>query len=214
MRPPDRAAEAGSGGRTVTAKVFLASGNRGKINEMRRLLPGVEVVGAHDVPEWHAPPETADTFEGNALIKARSGCVASGLATIADDSGLAVDVLNGMPGVRSARWSGADATDDDNLHLLLRQLSDVATERRGAHFVCAIAAVFPDGTEIVKQGTMPGRLGFEPEGDHGFGYDPIFVPEGQQRTSAQLTPAEKDAISHRGAALRALIPELLEHLDR
>lgn len=196
------------------SRVFLATGNRGKITEMRRLLPGIEVVGAHDVPQWTAPPETADSFEGNALLKARAGCAASGLPTVADDSGLAVDVLGGMPGVRSARWAGADATDAENLHLVLRQLWDVGTERRGAHFTCAIAAVFPDGTEVVRSGTMPGRLAFEPEGDHGFGYDPIFVPEGETRTTAQLSAEEKDAISHRGQALRALVPELLELLRR
>lgn len=198
----------------MSPKVFIASGNRGKITELRRLLPGVEVVGTHDVPEWTAPPETADTFEGNALIKARAGCRASGLPTVADDSGLSVDVLNGMPGVRSARWSGSEATDRSNLELLLHQLFDVGVDRRGAHFACVVAVVFPDGTEIVRSGTMPGHLAFEPEGDHGFGYDPIFVPQGERRTSAQMSPEEKDAISHRGQALRAIIPELLEKLER
>lgn len=192
--------------------VFLASGNPGKINELRRLLPGVEVIGAKDVPDWSAPPETADSFEGNALIKARAGCAAAGVPAVADDSGLVIDVLNGMPGIRSARWSGADATDESNVRLVLAQLFDVPTERRTAHFACAVAAVFPDGTEIVHTGTMPGHIGFEPEGDHGFGYDPIFVPDGHRCTSAQLTPEQKDAISHRGHALRAMVPELLGRL--
>lgn len=193
--------------------IFLASGNRGKLNELRRLLPGIDVVGTADVPGWQAPPETADSFEGNALIKARAGCAASGLPTLADDSGLAVDVLNGMPGVRSARWSGPEATDEGNVKLLLAQLSDVGVERRAGRFQCAVAVVFPDGTELVETGTMPGHLAFEPEGDHGFGYDPIFVPDGETRTTAQLSAEEKDAISHRGQALRAVIPEVKTRLE-
>lgn len=195
-------------------QVLLATNNAKKLVELRRVCEheGIEVLGLADVPSYPEPAETEDTFAGNALLKARAGMRASGLATLADDSGLAVDVLNQMPGVRSARWSGPEATDEDNLQLLLRQVSDVDEVRRGARFVCALALVLPDGREQVTHGEMPGSLTFAPRGENGFGYDPIFLPEGEQRTAAELPPQEKDAISHRGRAIRAMVPVLRDLL--
>jgi XTP/dITP diphosphohydrolase len=173
-------------------RLLLASRNPGKLVELQRMLSaagGVAVVGLNDVPEFPEAPETGATFAENALAKGRDAVAATGLPAVADDSGLAVDALNGMPGVLSARWAGRHGDDVANLELLLAQLGDVPDERRGAAFVCAAALVLPDGTE-------------------GFGYDPIFVPDGEQRTSAELEPQEKDAASHRGRALRALLPHL------
>lgn len=149
-------------------------------------------------------PETEPDFMGNALLKARAYAKALGAYALADDSGLCVDALGGMPGVLSARWSGRHATDQRNVSLLLEQLSDVPIERRAAKFVCAVALVAPDGRELCDEGFMHGRIGFVPVGTHGFGYDPIFVPDGFERTSAELSDDEKDAISHRGNAIRAL----------
>jgi XTP/dITP diphosphohydrolase len=194
-------------------RVLLATRNAKKLDELQRILADVEVVGLADVPEFPELPETGATFAENALIKAREGCRQTGLVTVADDSGLAVEALNGMPGVLSARWSGTAAVldgvkqpgaDAANVDLLLAQLADVPAERRGAAFRCAVALVRPDGTEILTHGTMPGRIIDEPRGSNGFGYDPIFVPDGYELTSAELAPADKDAISHRGQALRAL----------
>ena len=158
-------------------------------------------------------PETGATFEENALIKARDAFDQTGLPTVADDSGLSVDALNGMPGVLSARWAGRAKNDEANLRLVLEQLTDVPDERLGAAFVCAIALIV-DGREQVVQGRMPGRIVREPKGDGGFGYDPIFVAEGHDRTSAELTPAEKDEVSHRGRALRLLAPLIQAELGR
>ena len=166
------------------------------------------MVGLNDVPEFPEAPETGATFAENALAKARDAVAATGLPAVADDSGLAVDALNGMPGVLSARWAGRHGDDVANLELLLAQLGDVPDERRGAAFVCAAALVLPDGTEIVEHGEWPGRIVRAPRGSGGFGYDPIFVPDGEQRTSAELDPQEKDAASHRGRAMRALLPHL------
>jgi XTP/dITP diphosphohydrolase len=160
------------------------------------------------VPEFPEAPETGATFAENAVAKARDAVAATGLPAVADDSGLAVDALNGMPGVLSARWSGGHGDDQGNLRLVLDQLGDVPDERRGAAFVCAAALVAPDGRETVVHGEWRGRIIREPRGTNGFGYDPIFVPDGGQRTSAELTAAEKDADSHRGRALRALLPHL------
>ncbi|MDN5859122.1 MAG: non-canonical purine NTP pyrophosphatase, partial [Pseudonocardia sp.] len=153
-------------------------------------------------------PETGATFGENALAKARDAAAASGLPAVADDSGLAVDALNGMPGVLSARWCGRHGADEENVTLVLGQLHDVPDERRGARFVCAAALVLPGGPEILVHGEWPGRLARAPRGTNGFGYDPIFVPDGEERTSAELSPAAKDAASHRGRALRALLPHL------
>jgi XTP/dITP diphosphohydrolase len=191
-------------------KVLLATRNAGKLAELRRMLADgpVEVVGLADVPEFPDAPETGATFAENALAKARDAANATGLPAVADDSGLAVEALNGMPGVLSARWSGRHGDDVANLELLLGQLTDVPDERRGAAFVCAAALVVPDGLETVVHGEWTGRIVREPRGSGGFGYDPIFVPDGEQRTSAELSPEEKDAASHRGRAMRALLPHL------
>ena len=189
-------------------RVLLATRNAGKIDELRQILsaaaPAVELVGLNDVADYPETPETELTFAGNALLKARDGMQHTGLPTIADDSGLAVDALNGMPGVLSARWAGSAKDDDANNALLLDQLADVADEHRGAKFVCAAAIVFPDGREIVVHGEMHGTVGRFPKGDNGFGYDPLFTPDGFDRTSAELSPEEKNAISHRGKAFREL----------
>ena len=192
-------------------RLLLASRNPGKLVELQRMLSaagGVAVVGLNDVPEFSEAPETGATFAENALAKGRDAVAATGLPAVADDSGLAVDALNGMPGVLSARWAGRHGDDVANLELLLAQLGDVPDERRGAAFVCAAALVLPDGTEIVEHGVWPGRIVRAPRGSGGFGYDPIFVPDGEQRTSAELEPQEKDAASHRGRAMRALLPHL------
>ncbi|RCK70692.1 RdgB/HAM1 family non-canonical purine NTP pyrophosphatase [Desertihabitans brevis] len=194
----------------TTARVVLATGNPGKLAELRRLVGDrLEVLGLADLPAYPEPAETESTFEGNALIKARAGVAATGLACLADDSGLEVDVLNRMPGVRSARWAGPGASDRDNLELLLRQVEDVEEARRTARFVCAVAIALPDGrTEVVRR-EWEGRLTTAPAGENGFGYDPVFVPQGHTRTSAQLSPEEKDTLSHRGQAVRAAVPVLL-----
>ncbi|GIJ52133.1 non-canonical purine NTP pyrophosphatase [Virgisporangium aliadipatigenens] len=190
-------------------RYLLASRNAKKLAELRRLAEGrFEVVGLDDLPPYEEAPETGLTFADNALLKAREGVRFTGIPTIADDSGIAVDALNGMPGVFSARWSGRHGDDEANNRLLLAQVGDVPDEHLGAAFVCAVALVRPDGSEEVVHGEMRGRLIRTPRGDGGFGYDPLFVPEGETRTSAELSPAEKDAISHRGKAFRALIQKL------
>lgn len=188
-------------------KVLLATRNTKKLDELRRILigsPGIELVGLGDVPEYPEAPETGLTFAENALLKAREGVKYTGLPTVADDSGLAVDALNGMPGVFSARWSGKHGDDRANLDLVLAQVSDVDDSHRGAQFVCAAAFVLPGGKEHLVHGSMPGRLIRAPRGDGGFGYDPIFIAEGQTKTNAELEPPDKDAISHRGKAFRSL----------
>jgi XTP/dITP diphosphohydrolase len=189
-------------------KVLLATRNAKKLGELRRILEAtgtdVELVGLDDVPAYPEVPETGLTFEENALLKARAGVAATGLPTVADDSGIAVDVLNGMPGVLSARWAGGHGDDKANLELVLAQVAEVPDEHLGAEFVCAAALAHPDGHEYVTHGRQPGRLIREPRGSGGFGYDPIFVAAGHTRTNAELTPEEKDAISHRGQAFRAL----------
>jgi XTP/dITP diphosphohydrolase len=183
---------------------LLASRNPKKLVELRRLLPGIDLVGLTDVPSYVEAPETGLTFADNALLKAREGVRHTGLAAIADDSGIAVDAMNGMPGVFSARWAGRHGDDTANLSLLLAQLADVPTDALGAAFVCAAAAVLPDGREFVRHGEQRGSLVREPRGTGGFGYDPIFVADGLSRTNAELSAEEKDAISHRGKAFRAL----------
>lgn len=189
--------------------LVLATRNGHKLAELRRIAAaaglGVRVLGLDEVAPYPEPAETERTFAGNALVKARAAASATGYPALADDSGIEVDVLNGMPGVRSARWAGPGASDADNLALLLRQLDDVPDAARSARFVCAMALVVPDGTERVVSGVLEGRLAREPRGVHGFGYDPAFVPEGTGRTTAELAPADKDAISHRGQALRAMV---------
>jgi XTP/dITP diphosphohydrolase len=192
-------------------KVLVASRNAKKLEEMRRILAEqmttVEVVGLDDVTPFDEPVEDQPTFEGNALLKARAGVMATGLPTLADDSGLCVDALNGMPGVLSARWSGPPKSDDRNNELLLAQLHDVPDERRTAHFTCAVAVVHPDGRELVVEGRMDGRIIREVRGSGGFGYDVLFVAdEHPGLTTAELSREDKDAISHRGRALREVAP--------
>jgi XTP/dITP diphosphohydrolase len=198
----------------VTTRLLLATRNVKKLIELRRILDdalgggAVDLVGLSDVPDYPEAPESGLTFEENALLKAREAVRHTGLASVADDSGITVDALNGMPGVFSARWSGKHGDDLANLELLLAQVGDVPDEHLGAAFVCAAAIVWPDGREHVVHGELRGRLTREPRGDGGFGYDPIFVPDGYERTSAELSAAEKDAISHRGKAFRALAATL------
>jgi XTP/dITP diphosphohydrolase len=194
-------------------KLLLATRNTKKLEEMRRILANDLVVGLDDVAPYDEVPESGLTFEANARIKAREGVAHTGLPTVADDSGLAVAAMNGMPGVFSARWTGRHGDDTGNVDLLLRQLSDVPDEELGAAFVCAVVLVLPDGREWTVHGEMRGRLVREPRGTGGFGYDPIFVADGHTRTSAELTPSEKDAISHRGQAMRALAAILAGGLE-
>ncbi|MQA25025.1 MAG: RdgB/HAM1 family non-canonical purine NTP pyrophosphatase [Micromonosporaceae bacterium] len=190
----------------MTVRVLLASRNKGKLVELRRILDAA--LGEHAValvgPPYPEAPETGLTFADNALDKAREGVKHTGLPTVADDSGLAVAALNGMPGVFSARWAGRHGDDEANLRLVLGQLGGVADEHRGAAFVCAAALALPDGREHVVEGRVDGALIREPRGENGFGYDPILVPDGETRTTAELPSEEKDAISHRGKAFRAL----------
>ena len=202
----------------VGGRVVLATNNAKKLAELRRLVaaeaPHIQVLGLVDVTRYPEPAETERTFEGNALLKARASLAATGLPALADDSGLAVDVLNQMPGVRSARWAGSGASDEENNALLLHQLQDVPPAERTARFVCAMALVLPDGTEHVRVGEMQGRLAVSPAGHNGFGYDPLFVAEGNTLTNAELDPSAKDAISHRGRAVRAILPVLVAELRR
>ena len=196
----------------MARRVLVASRNAKKLGELRRILADagveeLEIVGLDEVPPYEEAPETGATFSENALAKARDGAAATGLACVADDSGIAVDALNGMPGVLSARWSGRHGDDRANNDLLLGQLADVPDERRGARFVSACALV-ADGREVVETGEWPGHIARKPSGEGGFGYDPLFVPDGGTVSAAELTPAEKDAASHRGRALRALLPAL------
>jgi XTP/dITP diphosphohydrolase len=172
-------------------------------------VSGLTLLSLDDVPPFDEAPETGATFEENAVAKARDAYRATGLATVADDSGLEVDALNGMPGVLSARWSGRHGDDAANTALLLGQLGDVPDERRGAAFVSACALVYRAG-EVVVRGVWPGSVVREPRGEGGFGYDPVFLPTGSARTAAELSPEEKDAVSHRGRALALLLPALRE----
>ncbi|MFX0594330.1 RdgB/HAM1 family non-canonical purine NTP pyrophosphatase [Melissospora conviva] len=190
--------------------VLLATRNRKKLVELQRILDTalgghrIALVGLDDVDAYPETPETGLTFGENALLKAREGCHHTGLPTVADDSGLTVEALNGMPGVLSARWSGRHGDDKANLELVLAQIADLPDDRRGAAFVCAIALVLPSGLEHLVEGRQNGRLLRAPRGAGGFGYDPIFLGDGETRTNAELTPTEKDAVSHRGKALREL----------
>jgi XTP/dITP diphosphohydrolase len=203
---------------TIAHRVVLATNNVQKLAELRRIVAAeaadVQVLGLADVAGYPEPAETERTFEGNALLKARACVAATGLPALADDSGLAVDVLNQMPGVRSARWAGPGASDQENNALLLRQLADVPAAERTARFVCAMALALPDGSEHVRIGDMRGRIAVSPAGQNGFGYDPLFVADGYAMTNGELEPSVKDAISHRGRALRAILPVLLTELRR
>ncbi|MFF8376942.1 RdgB/HAM1 family non-canonical purine NTP pyrophosphatase [Streptomyces sp. NPDC015661] len=197
-------------------RLILATRNAGKITELHAILADagldLELVGADAYPEIPDVKETGVTFAENALLKAHALARATGLPAVADDSGLCVDVLNGAPGIFSARWAGAHGDDKANLNLLLAQLSDIDEAHRGAHFACAAALALPDGTERVVEGRMEGVLRHAPTGTNGFGYDPILQPEGHEVTCAELTPAQKNAISHRGKAFRALVPVVQELL--
>ncbi len=199
--------------------LLVASRNRKKLAELRRVLDasglsGLTLLSLDDVAPFHEAPETGVTFEENAVAKARDAFRATGLASVADDSGLEVDALNRMPGVLSARWAGVHGDDTANTALLLAQLRDVPDERRGGAFVSACALVYGAGDvqkEVVVRGTWRGSITREPRGDGGFGYDPVFLPEGSSRTAAELTSQEKDAASHRGRAL-ALLAQALHEL--
>ncbi|SDG55633.1 XTP/dITP diphosphohydrolase [Sinosporangium album] len=189
-------------------RLVLATRNPGKLRELRRILAevglDVELLSLDEFPAIGDIPETGLTFAENSLIKAHAVATATGLPAVADDSGLCVDALSGMPGVFSARWSGGHGDDKANLNLLLAQIADVPDGRRGGHFACAAALALPSGTEHVVEGALAGSIIREPRGTGGFGYDPIFVPEGGARTLAEIPPAEKDAMSHRGRAFRPL----------
>jgi XTP/dITP diphosphohydrolase len=194
----------------VGNKLILATRNPEKLRELRRILEAGRVpVDVSDTGEFPDMPEVAETgltFTENALLKARAVAAFTGLAAVADDSGLCIDALNGMPGVLSARWSGRHGDDDANLQLVLDQLADIPAGHRGAHFGCAAALVLPSGAEHVTEGVVDGSLTTAPRGTNGFGYDPIFVPAGYEVTTGEMSPADKDKISHRGRALRALAP--------
>lgn len=212
-------------------QILLASNNSKKLAELQRIVADnealagrgdIEVIGTADAPAYDEPVEDGRTFSDNALIKARAGARNTGLVTIADDSGLAVDELAGMPGVLSARWCGEHGNDAANNELLLAQLADVPDERRSCAFVSVCALVTPDGQEHVVEGRWEGQLLRSPRGENGFGYDPLFVPDteieragsiAQARSSAQLSPDEKNAASHRGKALAQLLPVLVDLLD-
>jgi XTP/dITP diphosphohydrolase len=191
-------------------RLVLATANQHKLAELARILAagraGVDLTGVAEFPGAPQVAETGATFAENALVKARSMAAFTGLPAVAEDSGLCVDALNGMPGVLSARWTGRHGDDAGNLRLVLAQVADVPDDRRGAHFACAAALVLPSGREHVSEGTVYGNLTRKPRGAGGFGYDPIFVPDGSELTTAQMSPEAKDAISHRGRALRALAP--------
>ncbi|MGH3098895.1 MAG: RdgB/HAM1 family non-canonical purine NTP pyrophosphatase [Streptosporangiales bacterium] len=198
-------------------RLVLATRNAHKVRELDRILAAAgldaQIVDVGAFPDVPDVAETGATFADNALLKARAVASATGLLAVADDSGLCVDALNGMPGVLSARWSGSHGDDAANLRLVLGQLADVPDERRGAAFACAAAAARPDGRAEVVDGELPGHVVRAPRGTGGFGYDPIFQPEGEPRTVAELGDDEKDAISHRGRAFRALVPVLRDLLS-
>ncbi|MEW6860107.1 RdgB/HAM1 family non-canonical purine NTP pyrophosphatase [Trueperella pyogenes] len=196
--------------------IILATRNAHKVEEVRNILapllpsvPSISPVPAR-LPE---PVEDGATFAENAIIKANQVARELGVPAIADDSGLCVDILGGAPGIFSARWSGRHGDDAANLDLLLAQLADVKPAQRGARFVCAAALALPDGTVVVEEGHMAGQLRYERAGEGGFGYDPIFQPEGYDVTNAQLSPADKNAISHRGKAFAALAPHIAQLLN-
>jgi XTP/dITP diphosphohydrolase len=200
-------------------KFVLATRNSHKAEELKRILEELdldcELLTVSNFPDAPEVEETESTFEGNALLKARALAKFTGLAAIADDSGICVAALDGNPGVLSARWSGAtENVDKANLDLVLEQTKDVAPEKRGAKFVCAAVVVFPDGKELISIGEMAGSLLTAPIGENGFGYDPIFVPEGFTKTTAEMSGAEKDAISHRGKALNQLAHQISEVISK
>jgi XTP/dITP diphosphohydrolase len=194
-------------------RVVLATRNAHKVAELNRILADAgfagQLAGLDEFPDAPDVPETGATFADNALLKARAIAAHTGLPAVSDDSGLTVNALNGMPGILSARWAGKHGDDRANLELVLGQLSDIGN--RGAAFVCVAALALPDGTrEWTTTGVLSGRLTRAPRGTNGFGYDPIFVPDGLETTTAELSPRDKDAISHRGRAFRAIARYILE----
>ena len=197
---------------TARPRVVLATRNAHKVEELREILADagvdLDLVGVREFADAPVVAETGATFAANALLKARAVAEATGLPALADDSGLCVDAINGMPGVLSARWAGGHGDDRANLDLVLAQVSELPDERRGAQFVCAAALALPGGQERVVEGVLTGWLERAPRGDGGFGYDPILRPDGDDRTTAEMTAREKNAISHRGRAFRALAPHL------
>ena len=223
MTEGDQAAQGAAG---PTRRIVLATRNAGKLVELHRILQAsgidIRLAGLGEFPGAPEVAETGRTFADNALLKARSAAAFTGLPAVADDSGLCVDALNGMPGVLSARWAGRHGDDQANLDLVLAQLTDVPEPDRGAHFACAAALVVPaspvpsaekpsaDAAERVVEGRLFGRIARAPRGTNGFGYDPIFLPDSSDLTTAEMEPAAKDAISHRGRALRALAPLIAE----
>ncbi|MEY4323691.1 MAG: hypothetical protein RL410_1472 [Actinomycetota bacterium] len=201
----------------MSIEVVLATRNAHKVAEVQRIVDLIcDDITVLDLSAWPDAPEViedAATFAGNALLKARAISAHTGKPAIADDSGLCVDALNGMPGIFSARWSGAHGQDKQNVSLLLDQLNEVPDARRQAHFIAALVLSTPDGIERVVEGVVEGEVIREPRGVDGFGYDPIFKPYGFDQTMAEISAAEKDAISHRGQALRAFVPVLMDVLS-
>ena len=201
---------------TPSGRLVLATHNAAKVVELRRILAGAGVpVTLSGLDEFPGAPEVAETgltFAENALLKARAIAAFTGLPAVSDDSGLCIEVLNGMPGIFSARWAGRHGDDQANLALVLAQISDIAEPNRGAHFACAAALALPDGREGIAEGRLDGSLTFAPRGTGGFGYDPIFIPEGLSVTTAEMPPEGKDEISHRGRAFRALVPVITTEL--
>ncbi|GDX16615.1 non-canonical purine NTP pyrophosphatase [Actinomycetes bacterium] len=200
-----------------TATLVLATRNQGKIREFRRILDAISngainLVGLEEFAHTTEVEETGSTFKENALLKARSICAETGLPAIADDSGLCVDALDGAPGIYSARYAGVHGDDLGNNAKLLRELANVPEDKRSAHFTCAAALVLPDGREHVTEEIFEGSILFAPIGDQGFGYDPLFRPDGLAISSAQMSAEEKDLISHRGKSLRAIAPHVISLL--
>jgi XTP/dITP diphosphohydrolase len=198
----------------MSHKLLLATRNKGKIEEFRRILeaqaPGeIELVGLEQYPDLHDVVEDGQTFQENALKKAREMCEGSGIPAIADDSGLCVDFLDGAPGIFSARWAGSHGDDIANTAKVLEQMKGVSDENRGAHFTCVAALYLPDGRSHCEEAEFHGSILRVPVGDHGFGYDPIFCPQGCSISSAEMSAHEKDAISHRGKSLRAIAPHVI-----
>lgn len=198
-------------------RVVLATRNTGKIEEFRRILDeiapnSIDLVGLEHFPHLIDMEEIGQTFEENSLLKARAVCKETRLPAIADDSGLCIDALNGAPGIFSARWSGAHGNDNANIEKVLSELHDLPRSSRAAHFTCVTAFVMPDGSEVTQEGILRGYILGEPIGNHGFGYDPIFLPNGSELSLAQLDAGAKDAISHRGQSVRAIAPRLVSML--